>query len=88
MPETGSSSKCLNKVQEAINFMMERMVALIQIIEPDTSPDNISALYYDENGRRVSHTMLMDVARGFARSVPMIKLIHMDSISGPTWLPS
>ena len=74
----GVPPECLNKAQEAINLLMERMAALMQLIKPDAPPVNISSLYCDENGKRASHTMLMDIARGFARRVPMTKLIHMD----------
>ena len=59
----GVPPECLNKAQEAINFLTERMVALMQLVEPDTPPVNISTLYHDENGRRASCTMLMDVAQ-------------------------
>ena len=69
----------LNKAQEALNFLTERVAALTQLVEPDAPPVSISSLYRDENGKRASRTMLMDVARGFARRVPMTKLIHMDS---------
>ena len=69
----------LNKAQEAINFLTERMAALTQLVKPDASPVSVASLYHDENGRQASCTMLMDIARGFARRVPMTKLIHMDS---------
>ena len=75
----GVPPECLNKAQEVINFLRERMVALMQLVNPDTPPVNVSSLYYDEKGKRAFHTMLMDIARGFARRVPMTKLIHMDS---------
>ena len=55
------------------------MAALTQLVEPDASPISISSLYHSENGKRASHTMLMDIAQGFARKVPMTRLIHMDS---------
>ena len=69
----------LNKAQEAINFLTERMAALTQLVKPEAPPVSISSLYRDENGKRTSRTMLMDVAQGFARRVPMTKLIQMDS---------
>ena len=69
----------LNKAQEALNFLTERVAALTQLVELDAPPVSIPSLYRDENGKRASRTMLMDVARGFARRVPMTKLIHMDS---------
>ena len=69
----------LNKAQEAIDFLMESMAALMQLVKPDAPPVSISYLYPDENRKRASRTMLMDVARSFARRVPMNKLIHMDS---------
>ena len=75
----GVPPECLNKAQEALNFLMERMVALTQLVELDAPPVSVSSLYRDENGKRASRTMRMDVARGFARRVPMTKLIHMDS---------
>ena len=69
----------LNKAQEAINFLTERMAALTQLVKPDTLPVSVSSLYHDENGKRSSCTMLMDIAQGFSRRVLMTKLIHMDS---------
>ena len=74
----GVPPECLDKAQEAINFLMERIAALMQLIEPDAPPISISSLYHDENGRQASQTMLVDVAQGFARRVLMMKLIHMD----------
>ena len=75
----GIPQERLDKAQEAINFLTERVAALTHLIDPEAPVVNISSLYRDENGRRASRMMLMDVARGFARRVPMTKLIHMDS---------
>ena len=69
----------LTKAQEAINFLTERMAALTQLVKPDVPPASISSLYCDKNGKQASSAMLMDIARGFARRVPMTKLIYMDS---------
>ena len=52
----------LNKAQEAINFLMERMAALTQLVEPDAPPVSVSSLDCDKNGKQASRTMLMDVA--------------------------
>ena len=52
----------LNKAQEAINFLMERMAALMQLVKPDAPPVSVSSLYHDENGKQASRTMFMDVA--------------------------
>ena len=41
----------LNKAQEAINFLTERMAALTQLVNPDAPPVNISSLYRNENGK-------------------------------------
>ena len=75
----GVPPECLNKAQEAINFLTERMAALTQLVKPEIPHVSISSLYHDKNVKQASHTMLMDIARGFARRVPMTKLIHMDS---------
>ena len=68
----------LNKVQEVINFLTERIAALTQLVKPNTPPVSISSLYCDENGKQASHTMLMDIVRGFTRTVPMTRIVHMD----------
>ena len=68
----------LDKAQETINFLMERIAALTQLIKPDTPPVSIFSSYRDENAKQAFHTMLMDIGRGFARRVPVTKLIHMD----------
>ena len=52
----------LNKAQEAINFPMERIAALTQLVKPDAPPVSVSSLYHDQNEKRASRTMLMDVA--------------------------
>ena len=34
----------LNKAQEAINFLTERMASLTQLVEPDTPPVSVSSM--------------------------------------------
>ena len=50
-----------NKAQEASNFLMERIAALMQLVKPDMPPVNIASLYYNENRKQASCTMLMGV---------------------------
>ena len=52
----------LNKAQEALNFLTERVAALTQLVEPDAPPVSISSLYHDEHGKQASCTTLMDIA--------------------------
>lgn len=65
-------------LDKAINFLTEMIAALMQLVEPDAPPISISSLYHDENGKRASRKMLVDIARGFAERVPMTKPIHID----------
>ena len=41
----------LNKAQEALNFLMERVAVLMQLVKPDAPPVSIFSLYCDENGK-------------------------------------
>ena len=41
----GVPQERLDEAQEAINFLMERIAALTQLVEPDTPPISISSLY-------------------------------------------
>ena len=58
----GVPPECLSEVQEAINFLMERMVALTQFVKPVSPPVSISSLYHDENGKQASRMILIDIA--------------------------
>ena len=65
-----------------MTFLSDRVAALHQVLDPSTPVINNLNLRYPRNneGRRGPMCQLLwDVARGFARRVPLTKLVHLDA---------
>ena len=69
----------LKAIHEAINFLTECLAALVNLSDPSTPSVNMTRLQRDVNSNRAWRSMMWDVARGFARRVPMTKLVHLDT---------
>ena len=69
----------LEEICQAINFLTEHLAALVELSDPSTPSVYMTRLQQDVNGNRASRSMMLDVARGFARRVPMAKLVHLDA---------
>jgi len=68
-------------VSEAIQYLAERVAALVQLVDPSAPSVNfVDQLPRGENGRRrgPARTLLFDVACGLARRVPLTKLVALD----------
>ena len=69
-------------MSEAITFLAERLATTSALIEnPKVSVNMLELVPRGEGGRRKgpAKSMLIDVARGLARRVPLTKLIALDS---------
>jgi hypothetical protein len=69
-------------VSEAITFLAKRLATTSALIEsPKASVNMLELVPRGEGGRRKgpAESMLIDVARGLARRVPLTKLIALDS---------
>ena len=69
-------------VSEAITFLAERLATTSALIEnPKVSVNMLELVPRGDGGRRKgpAKSMLIDVARGLARRVPLTKLIALDS---------
>ena len=75
----GVPQEKLVDIRETINFLTKRLAAFSMVCDPSAPRVNMAQLQRDLNGKRDSCSMMWDVARGFARRVPMTKLVHMDS---------
>ena len=69
----------LEEICQAINFPTECLVSLVKLSDPSAPSVNMTRLQRDVNGNRASRSMMWDIARGFARRVPMTKLVHLDA---------
>ena len=69
----------LEEIHQAINFLTEHLAALVKLSDPSAPSVNMTRLQQDVNGNRALRSMMWDVARSFARRVPMTKLVHLDA---------
>ncbi len=76
-PQLPDESKA--KVTDAIRFLAERMASLRSLVDPSAPTVNAAHLLPGGTQRRgPARTFLQDIARGFARRVPLTKLVSLD----------
>lgn len=69
------------EVTDAIHFLAERVATITTLADPSAPSVNMADHFpRGEAGRKrgPARTMLMDVARGLARRVPLTKLVALD----------
>ena len=73
------TEKELENVSDSIAFLAERVAALTQLADPSAPSVNFAnAIPRGVGGRRQARSLMFDVARGFARRVPLTKLAYLD----------
>ena len=67
-------------MEDAADFLSQRLAALTIHADPSV---NVVELYPRQGRREPTRTLILDVARNFARRVPLTKLVELDPAVRP-----
>ena len=67
-------------MEQAADFLAQRLAVLTVYADPSA---NVAELYPRSGKREPSRTLILDVARNFARRVPLTKLVELDAAVRP-----
>ena len=67
-------------MEDAADFLAQRLAAFAAYADPQV---NAAELYPRTGRREPSRTLILDVARNFARRIPLTKLVELDASVRP-----